>query len=45
MRARWGMNTSDAVMDTLSDRLRQLCDTAVRNARADERKTLMDRDF
>ncbi len=45
VRERWGMNTSDAVMEVLSDRLRALCDAAIRNAREDERKTLMKRDF
>ncbi|MCP5067942.1 MAG: hypothetical protein GY946_15380 [bacterium] len=45
VKARWGMNTSDAVMEVLSDRLRSLCDAAIHNATADERKTLMKRDF
>ena len=45
VRARWGMNTSDAVMEVLSDRLRSLCEPAVRNARNDGRKTLLKRDF
>ena len=42
---RWGMNTSDAVMDVLSDHIRSLCRRAADNARADGRKTVMDRDF
>ena len=45
VRARSGMNTSDAVMEVLSDRLRALCDHGMRRAAADGRKTLMDRDF
>ncbi len=45
VKERHGMNTSEAVMDVLSDKLREICDRAIRNARADERKTLMDRDF
>jgi hypothetical protein len=45
VRARSGMNTSDAVMEVLSDRLRALCDDGIRHAAADGRKTLMDRDF
>ncbi|NQZ02474.1 MAG: hypothetical protein HRT45_17585 [Bdellovibrionales bacterium] len=40
-----GMNTSQAVMNVLSDKLRRLCDEAAENARRDGRKTLMDRDF
>ena len=39
------MNTSDAVMKALSHRVRQLCDTAMERARAEGRKTVMDRDF
>lgn len=38
-------NTSASVMDVLSDHLRILCDRAIENARADGRKTVMDRDF
>ena len=45
VRQRYGMNTSDAVMEVLSDQLRKLCDRAVIHARDDGRKTLMDRDF
>lgn len=40
-----GMNTSDDVVDTLSNRLRYLCDDAVERARSDGRKTVMARDF
>jgi len=42
---RFGMNTSDAVMDLLSDHLRAICHRAAENARNDGRKTVMDRDF
>lgn len=45
VRARSGMNTSDNVVDTLSDHLRKLCDQAIRQAAQDERKTVMKRDF
>ncbi len=45
VRARSGMNTSDAVMEVLSDRLRMLCDEGIRHAATEGRKTLMDRDF
>jgi len=39
------MNTSDAVIDVLSDKLRELCDRAVEKAVQAGRKTLLDRDF
>lgn len=45
VRARSGMNTAEAVLTVLSDRLRALCDEAIRNAARDGRKTVMDRDF
>ncbi|MEE9383830.1 MAG: hypothetical protein V3V08_10490 [Nannocystaceae bacterium] len=40
-----GMNTSASVMDRLSDKIRDLCDEAIKQARAAERQTVMDRDF
>lgn len=43
--ARAGFNTSGNVLDILSDAVRNLCDRAIDNARADGRKTVMDRDF
>lgn len=45
IRARSGMNTSDGVMDVLSDIVRELCDGAIRKASAEGRKTVLDRDF
>lgn len=45
VRERSGMNTSDGVMDVLSDALRTLADRAIRNAQRDGRKTVLDRDF
>jgi histone H3/H4 len=39
------MNTSAAVMQVLSDKLRSMCDQAIENARREGRKTVMDRDF
>jgi histone H3/H4 len=45
IQARSEMNTSGQVMDVLSDYLRVVCDRAIENARADGRKTVMDRDF
>lgn len=45
IRARSGMNTSAAVMDVLSDKIRRLCDEAIGSAQNHERKTVLDRDF
>lgn len=45
IRAKSGMNTSAAVIDVLSDKVRDLCDQAVEAAKRDGRKTVMDRDF
>ena len=43
--ARSDFNTSASVMDALSDYVRVVTDRAIDNARADGRKTLLDRDF
>lgn len=45
IRAKSGMNTSAAVIDALSLKVRELCDNAIENAKQDGRKTVMDRDF
>lgn len=45
IRERSEMNTSDSVSDALSNKIRRLCDRAIEKARADGRKTVMDRDF
>lgn len=45
IREKSGMNTSAAVIDVLSNKLRRLCDEAVERAKNDGRKTVMDRDF
>lgn len=45
IQARADMNTSATVMDVLSDFVRVICDRAIDNARADGRKTVLDRDF
>lgn len=44
IREQSGMNTSAGVLDALSDRLREICDQAIENARHDGRKTVKDRD-
>ena len=43
--AKADMNTSAAVMDVLSDIVREACDDAIDRARAEGRKTVLDRDF
>ncbi len=45
VKARSGFNTSDNVVEALSDHLRRLCDLAIDNASVDGRKTVLDRDF
>ena len=45
IQARSEFNTSAGVMDVLSDYVRILCDRAIDNARAEGRKTVLDRDF
>lgn len=45
IRARSGMNTSATVNEPLSALIRGLCDEAIQRAAADERKTVMGRDF
>ena len=45
VRARSGMNTSDGVVDVLSDKVRALCDAAIERAAQAGRKTVLDRDF
>jgi hypothetical protein len=39
------MNTSAAVMDILTGKVREICDQAIAKAQAEGRKTVMDRDF
>jgi histone H3/H4 len=39
------MNTSVNVAPALSDMLRRMCDKAIAKAKAEGRKTVMDRDF
>ncbi len=39
-----GMNTSSALLDALSDKIKKVCDDAIARAKEDGRKTVMDRD-
>lgn len=45
IREKAGMSTSAAVMEVLSDKVRQICDEAIAKAESENRKTVMDRDF
>ncbi|MCP5040099.1 MAG: hypothetical protein GY944_03650 [bacterium] len=45
VKAKSGISCSDRVAGPLSDAVRALCDDAIENALADERKTLLERDF
>jgi len=40
-----GMNTSASAADALTRIIMQKCDEAIEKAKADKRKTVMDRDF
>lgn len=40
-----GMNTSASVVEALSKIIEHECDKAIEKAKADKRKTIMDRDF
>ncbi len=42
---RSGMNTSASAMEALTQRIHQLCDQAIENAKKAERKTVMGRDI
>ncbi len=45
IKAKSSMNTSGAVIDAVSAKVRALCDQAMENAKREGRKTVMDRDF
>jgi hypothetical protein len=45
VRARSGFNTSDRVVEPLSDAVRELCEKAIEKARAEGRRTVLERDF
>jgi histone H3/H4 len=45
IRAKSSMNTSSAVMDAVSAKVRAMCDQAIEHAKSEGRKTVMDRDF
>ncbi len=39
------LKCSAAVIDVLSEKVRTLCDEAIKSAKADNRKTLLEKDF
>lgn len=39
------MKCSAKVIDVLSDKVREMCDQAIANAKKDKRKTVQDKDF
>ncbi len=45
IKSRGGMNTSAKAIDMLSSKVKELCDTAINNAKSSRRKTVMDKDF
>jgi histone H3/H4 len=45
IREKSSMNTAGNVAPVVSDVVRKMCDDAIARARADGRKTVMDRDF
>ena len=44
IKAKSGMNTSDGIVAVLSEQVRAIADRAIESARADGRKTVLDRD-
>ena len=40
-----GLNSSAAIMDILSSKVKELCDQATENAKNDKRKTVKEKDF
>ena len=45
IKAKSGMNTSDGIIEVLSDHLRRIADQAMESAKSDGRKTVLDRDI
>lgn len=45
IRSKSGFNTSDRVLEPLSDIVRRVCDEAIRNAGREGRRTVLDRDI
>lgn len=45
IKTRGGLNTSASVIEALSDKVREICDNAISNAKNDKRKTVMEKDI
>ncbi len=45
IRTKSGMNTSNSIVEAISEKVKILCDSAIENAKHDGRKTVMDRDI
>jgi hypothetical protein len=45
VRSRSGFNTSDRVLEPLSEIIREVCDRAIQSAERDGRRTVLDRDI
>ena len=45
IKSKGGLNTAAPVIDVLSDKVREICDAAIENAKSDGRKTVKDRDI
>ena len=40
-----GFNTSASTIQAVSNKVKELCEQAIKNAKSDKRKTVMDKDF
>ena len=45
IKSRGGLNTSAAVMQALSNKVKEICDSAIQSAKNDKRKTVMEKDI
>ena len=45
IKSKGDLKTSAPAIDALSDKVREVCDKAIENAKKDKRKTLKDRDI
>ena len=45
IKSKGGLNTSATAVQALSDKVREICNNAIENAKNDKRKTVKDRDI
>ena len=45
IKSKGGLNTSATAFQALSDKVREICNNAIENAKNDKRKTVKDRDI